>query len=158
MLSYNIRLSSTSNTSYSKFPKIMVAIDGSEHSLKAAEYALEIAKSFNSQLFAITVTSVPESYRLRQEDILEESKEMADSRAWLENFSHKAKIDNIELKTELNNSHRPVDYVILEYAEEKSIDLIVVGTRGRSGFKKLLLGSVASSVVNYAHCPVMIVK
>lgn len=158
MLSYNIRLSSTSNTSYSKFPKIMVAIDGSEHSLKAAEYALEIAKSFNSQLFAVTVTSVPESYRLRQEDVLEESKEMADSRAWLENFSHKAKIDNIELKTELINSHRPVDYVILEYAEEKSIDLIVVGTRGRSGFKKLLLGSVASSVVNYAHCPVMIVK
>ena len=43
---------------------------------------------------------------------------MADSRAWLENFSHKAKTDNIELKTELINSHRPVDYVILEYAEE----------------------------------------
>jgi nucleotide-binding universal stress UspA family protein len=61
------------------------------------------------------------------------------------------------LKTELINSHRPVDYVILEY-EEKNIDLIVVGTRGRSGFKRLLLGSIASSVVSYAHCPVMIVK
>ena len=158
MLSYNIRLSSTSNTSYSKFPKIMVAIDGSEHSLKAAEYALEIAKSFNSQLFTITVTSVPESYRLKQEDVLEESREMADSRTWLENFSHEAKADDIELKTELINSHRPVDYVILEYAEEKNIDLIVVGTRGRSGFKRLLLGSVASSVVSYAHCPVMVVK
>lgn len=83
---------------------------------------------------------------------------MADSRAWFENFSHKAKTDNIELKTELINSNRPVDYVILEYAEEKNIDLIVVGTRGRSGFNKLLLGSVASSVVSYAHCPVMIVK
>lgn len=112
----------------------MVAIDGSEHSLKA----LEIAKSFNSQLFAVTVTSVPESYRLRQEDVLGESREMADSRAWLENFSHKAKTDNIELKTELINSHRPVDYVILEYTEEKNIDLIVVGTRGRSGFKKII--------------------
>jgi nucleotide-binding universal stress UspA family protein len=136
----------------------MVAIDGSEHSLKAAEYALEIAKSFNSQLFTITVTSVPESYRLKQEDVLEESREMADSKTWLENFSHEAKTDNIELKTELINSHRPVDYVILEYAEEKNIDLIVVGTRGTSGFKRLLLGSVASSVVSYAHCPVMVVK
>jgi nucleotide-binding universal stress UspA family protein len=38
----------------------MVAIDGSEHSLKAAEYALEVAKSFNAQLFAVTVTSVPQ--------------------------------------------------------------------------------------------------
>jgi nucleotide-binding universal stress UspA family protein len=125
----------------------MVAIDGSEHSLKAAKYALEIAKSFNSQLFAVTVTFVPESYRLRQEDVLGESREMADSRTWLENFSHEAKADNI-----------PVDYVILEYAEEKNIDLIVVGTRGRSGFKRLLLGSIASSVVSYAHCPVMVVK
>ena len=62
------------------------------------------------------------------------------------------------MKTELINSHRPVDYVILEYAEEKNIDLIVVGTRGTSGFKRLLLGSVASSVVSYAHCPVMVVK
>ena len=136
----------------------MVAIDGSEHSLKAAEYALELAKSFNAQLFAITVTSVPESYHLTQEDVLNKSKEMTDSKAWLEKFSHTAKTDNIELNTELINSHRPVDYVILEYAEEKNIDLIVVGTRGRSGFKKLLLGSIASSVVTYAHCPVMVVR
>lgn len=135
----------------------MVAIDGSEHSLKAAEYALEVSKSFNSQLFAVTVTSIPESYSLRQEDVLGESREMIDSRAQLEEFSHEAKTGNIELKTELINSHRPVDYVILEY-EEKNIDLIVVGTRGRSGFKRLLLGSIASSVVSYAHCPVMIVK
>jgi nucleotide-binding universal stress UspA family protein len=90
--------------------------------------------------------------------VLGESREMADSRTWLENFSHEAKADNIELKTELINGHRPVDYVILEYAEEKNIDLIVVGTRGRSGFKRLLLGSIASSVVSYALCPVMIVK
>jgi nucleotide-binding universal stress UspA family protein len=62
------------------------------------------------------------------------------------------------LKTELINSHEPVDYSILECADEKNIDLIVVGTRGRSGFKRLLLGSVASSVVSYAHCPVMVVK
>jgi nucleotide-binding universal stress UspA family protein len=136
----------------------MVAVDGSEHSLKAAENALEVAKSFNAQLFAITVTSVPQSYHLRQEDVLEESSEMNDSKAWLEKFSREAKTDNIELKTELINRHRPVDYVILEYAEENNIDLIVVGTRGRSGFKRLLLGSIASSVVTYAHCPVMVVK
>jgi nucleotide-binding universal stress UspA family protein len=157
-MSYNTKLSPSEAVLHSKISRIMVAIDGSEHSLKAAEYALEVAKSFNAQLFAVTVTSVPQSYQMKHEEVLEESKEMSDSRAWLEQFSHKAKEDNIELKTELISSHRPVDYVILEYAEEKGIDLIVVGTRGRSGFKRLLLGSIASSVVTYAHCPVMVVK
>jgi nucleotide-binding universal stress UspA family protein len=137
----------------------MVAIDGSEHSLKAAEYALEVAKSFNAQLYVCCYCHFcPQPYQIKQEEVLEESKEMADSRAWLETFSHEAKENNIELKKELISSHRPVDYVILEYAEEKNIDLIVVGTRGRSGFKKSLLGSIASSVVTYAHCPVMVVK
>jgi hypothetical protein len=42
----------------------------------------------------------------------------------------------------------------VEYVERKNIDLIVMGTRGRSGFKRLLLGSTASGVVTYAHCPV----
>ena len=45
-----------------------------------------------------------------------------------------------------------------DYAEDKDVDLIVVGTRGRSGFKKLLLGGVATNVVTYAHCPVMVVR
>jgi nucleotide-binding universal stress UspA family protein len=47
---------------------------------------------------------------------------------------------------------------IVNYAEKEKVDLIVIGTRGRSGFKKLLIGSVASDVLHYAHCPVMIVK
>ena len=47
---------------------------------------------------------------------------------------------------------------ILDYAEEKDIDLIVVGTRGHSGIKKLLLGSTASGIVTYASCPVTVVK
>jgi nucleotide-binding universal stress UspA family protein len=47
---------------------------------------------------------------------------------------------------------------VVDYAESNNIGLIVVGTRGRSGFKKLLLGSVASYIVTYAHCPVMVVK
>ncbi len=46
----------------------------------------------------------------------------------------------------------------MDFAEENNIDLIVIGTRGRSGFKRLLLGSVASRVVTYAHCPVLVVK
>jgi nucleotide-binding universal stress UspA family protein len=154
-----------SNLVNTRISKILVAIDGSEHSFKASKYALELAKSFGAQLYAVTVTYIPASDHLPQKEVLSKSlvedsssNSMKDAGNWFENFTQNAKEDNIQLKTELINSARPVDYVILEYAEEQKIDLIVVGTRGRTGFKKLLLGSIASSIVTYAHCPVMVVK
>lgn len=143
------------------FSRILVAVDGSELSLNAAERALDLARHFNANLYAITVTYIPESYHLKQEDIMDKSKNresMTDAKIWLDNFMQAAKESNVILKTELINSHRPVDYVIMEYAEQEKIDLIVMGTRGSSGLKDLLVGSVTSSVVTYAHCPVMVVK
>lgn len=141
---------------------MMVAIDGSEHSIKAAEYALNVAKTYGATLHAVTITYIPESYHVKQEEVLDQprqiSENMDDAKKWFERFNQNAKENNVQLRTELINSHRPVDYVLLEYAEKENIDLIVVGTRGRSGFKKLLLGSIASGVVTYAHCPVLVVK
>ena len=134
---------------------MMVAIDGSEHSIKAAEYALNLARTYGATLHAVTVTYIPESYHVKQEDVLDQSRQitenMEDAKRWFERFNENAKENNVQLRTELINSHRPVDYVLLEYAEKENIDLILVGTRGRSGFKKLLLGSIASGVVTYAH-------
>jgi nucleotide-binding universal stress UspA family protein len=64
---------------------------------------------------------------------------------------------NIQVKTEIISS-KDISGCILDFAKENNIDLIVIGTRGRSGFKRLLLGSVASHVTTYAHCPVLVVK
>ncbi len=147
-----------------KISNIMVAIDGSEHSFKAAEYALELAKLYNSKLFAVTVTYIPTQDKLTQKQVIgkdmveNKSSSIQASETWFDNFILKAATIGVELKPELINSTRPVDYVILEFAEEQSIDLIIVGTKGRTGFKKLLLGSTASSIVTYAHCPVLVVK
>jgi len=154
----------TSSIEYKKFSNILVAIDGSEHSLRAAEYALGLAKTFEAKLTAVTVSYVPASEDISQLDVLRQSlvednsNYTKDAEKWFERFSQNAKESNIQLNTELLNSTRPVDYVILEYAEEKKIDLIVVGTRGRTGFKKLLLGSVASSILTFSHCPVLVIK
>jgi nucleotide-binding universal stress UspA family protein len=64
---------------------------------------------------------------------------------------------NIKILTVLKGEGS-VSTEIFEYAEGQNIDLIVVGTRGRTGIKKMLLGSTASDVVTCAHCPVLIVK
>lgn len=147
-----------------KITKILVAIDGSDHSFKAANYSLDLARSFGAQVFAVTVTYIPANENISQKQILGKAlvedrvDATHDSELWFDKFIGQARDDKINLKTELLNSTRPVDYVILEYAEENNIDLIILGTKGRTGFKKLLLGSVASSVVSYAHCPVLVVK
>jgi len=63
-----------------------------------------------------------------------------------------------ELLTEVVVTATSIVAAVVEYAEEHNIDLIVIGTRGRSGFKRLILGSVATGVITYAHCPVMVIK
>src|SRR5215831_17576308 len=64
----------------------------------------------------------------------------------------------IQLKTQVVVSPISVTGSIVHLAERENIDLIIVGTRGRSGFKRLLLGSTASGIVIHAHCPVMVVR
>ena len=125
-------------------------------------HCTNIANTYGATLHAVTVTYIPESDHVRQEDVLEQPRQMSNNmdnaKSWFERFNDNARENNVQLRTELINSQRPVDYVLLEYAEKENIDLIVVGTRGRSGFKKLLLGSIASGVVTYSHCPVLVVK
>lgn len=65
---------------------------------------------------------------------------------------------SVSFHTKIILSPIKVSGSIVNYAENINVDLIVAGTRGRSGFKRLLLGSVASDVVTYAHCPVLVVK
>ena len=145
-----------------KFSKILVAIDGSQPSLDAAEYAVEMARKDAAQIIAVTVNRILlSSYGLATpegEPKSPQDKEIkVESKERFANLEQIAKQNNVELKTELINSQMSIDGTIIEYAESEDVDLII-GTRGRSGFKKLLLGSIASAVVTYSPCPVMIVK
>jgi nucleotide-binding universal stress UspA family protein len=150
------------------FSKILVAIDGSQPSIDAADYAIEMAKkNNNSQLIALTVldTSTPRrlsssfitapTYGLKE---LEEERKRAQK--WLESISNKVQEieKNIQYKAEIIEGSISVEGTIVDYAENENIDLIVIGTRGRSGFKRMLLGSIASKVVTYATCPVLVIK
>jgi nucleotide-binding universal stress UspA family protein len=161
------------------FSKILVAIDGSEISMKAAVYAIDIAnrkgnEAGSVQLIGLTVielTKISSSlfatasgyYGAKE---LEEKRKEAQQ--WLdkvkklaveENNDDNDDVNNIQFKSEIiEDPVSKVGSVLVDYAERENFDLIVIGTRGRTGFKKMLLGSVASDVVTYAHCPVLVVK
>jgi nucleotide-binding universal stress UspA family protein len=145
-----------------KFSKILVAADGSEASNHAVDYGIEIARKYNSDLTALHIIlsdvtlfgSVPPAH---MNEIKNEAQKYLDK---IREKYYKSNDNNnkqIQLRTELITSASAVGG-ILGFAEKENIDLIVIGTRGRSGFKKLLLGSVASGVVTYAHCPVLVIK
>jgi nucleotide-binding universal stress UspA family protein len=70
----------------------------------------------------------------------------------------KVKNPNSKVSTKVILTGIAVYGEIIQYADQENIDLIVIGTRGRSEVKKLLLGSTASGVVTYADCPVLVTK
>lgn len=146
-----------------RFSTILVGIDGSESSIDAADYAIEMAKKDGAQVIALTVNRIPlSSYGLAtpQEEVKQskENEEMQEFKEWLDKISQNAKQNSVQLKKEIINSQMSVEAAIVEYAESEGVDLIVIGTRGNSGIKNMLLGSIASGVVKYATCPVMVVK
>jgi nucleotide-binding universal stress UspA family protein len=152
------------------FSKIVVAIDGSEPSIDAAENAIAMAKRYDADLIALHI--IPRGIRYEYSEdhsgpdisttplmgIVEPHQQEAEE--WFNKVREIAKKENnnIKLTTDVVIATKSTVAEIVDYAENHKVDLIVIGTRGRSGFKKLLLGSVASGVVNYAHCPVMVVK
>ena len=157
-----------SDDTNNKFFKILIAIDGSQQSINAAEYALDVAinQKANVQFIAITIIELAKlnlstfltapTYGLEE---LEEKRKQA--KQWLSKIEQlvRNKDKNIEFKLNiLENPTLKVSSLIIDYAETEKVNLIVVGNRGRQGFKRLLLGSVASDIVTYSHCPVLVVK
>jgi nucleotide-binding universal stress UspA family protein len=78
----------------------------------------------------------------------------------LDKIKEKADKVNIQLMTEIPMSPHTIGtaQAIVNYAEKENIDLIIIGTRGKTGITRMLLGSIASGVVTYAHCPLLVVK
>jgi nucleotide-binding universal stress UspA family protein len=90
--------------------------------------------------------------------IIENAKKQA--RDWFNRIEDiiKEQNPNIKVSTKVLLTGVAVYGEVIQYADKENIDLIVIGTRGRSGVKKLLLGSTASGVVTYANCPVLVTK
>ncbi|GAB5498646.1 MAG: hypothetical protein PsegKO_09570 [Pseudohongiellaceae bacterium] len=150
---------------------ILVPTDGSEGALKAAKHAADMARALNARLTVLFVltddlivsnawgaaefTELGPTGTMPVEDIrnlLEKKareKEMADTLAALGDLPHDA-------ETAVVWGH--VADAICNFASEKAVDLLVIGSHGRTGVKRMLLGSVSHVVANQAPCPVTIVR
>ena|SRR5918994_5957712 len=150
--------------------KILVPIDGSELSRKAADYAILLSSKLGTELFVIHVLNdIPYehnvgSYGLYDIETPDEIKQILQeergiTKGWFDKIKASASEKNIQIiKTELVITRSSIESAIVDYAKRNRIDLIVIGTAGHSGFRKLIPGDVASGVIKHSHCPVMMIK
>ncbi len=155
------------------FKKILVALDGSEGSQRAAQAALELAGKLKADLTVLHAISPPTSYYHSTIASPTGISLPAPSQREIDAYyayarkvalgivgetESKAKRQGVHVKTEIPEAVSSVVEIIINHAAKENVDLIVVGTRGLGGFKKMLLGSVSSGIVSHAHCPVLVVR
>ena len=140
--------------------KILVPFDGSGYSEKAFEKAVEIAEKFESELIVMTVlqSKIPDSAGVSIERLQELQDEQEDqATTMLRKLETDAKDKNIPFSIKIIHNPSSSDGIVT-FAENSNVDLIVMGSHGRTGFRKIVLGSVANGVVGHAKCPVLITK
>lgn len=127
--------------------KIMVATDGSELVKRAVEFAVEIARLSGAKIYAVYViepwASISNHPRAEGWDAI----------TYVENVGSSA---NVEVKSKILNGDPAKE--ILDFAKQKDIDLIVMGTHGKTGLEKFLMGSISENVVRHSEKAVLVVR
>ncbi len=139
------------------YKSILIPTDGSEIAEKAVEHGIKLAKALNSKVYGLYVIDISAFAGIPTEAVWE------NMRLLLEEEGKKALASVEKLAKELGVEHETIikegipAEEIVNVAKEKGIELIVMGTAGRTGLDRFLLGSVAEKVMRTASCPVMVV-
>ena len=137
------------------FSRVLVAIDGSESAKKAFSKAIFLSVKCNFKLDVVHVVQCElGGDSATTFEIIDELKRKA--RKILDECKNEAVKNRLQIKTIIKIGD-PAK-IITEIANSKNYDLIILGNRGMSAFKELLLGSVSLKVTHHARCPVMIVR
>ncbi len=138
------------------FENILVAVDGSKYSDKAFDVAIDMAKKYGTSLFVLHVfqggsgTGIIVSPGF-EDDLRSAGQEILDS------YGAKVKEKHLQNVRMFLLEGDPAQKIIESASAEKS-GLVIIGSRGRGGFRELMLGSVSHKVANHAGCPVLIVR
>lgn len=136
---------------------IVIATDGSENSLKAISYGIKLAKLSGATIYALHVVdtySLSQSWTAGRETMYENLKE--DGQKATLKVKEYAEAAGVKVKEILLEGHPSKE--IIDFAEKNNIDMIVMGTLGKTGLDRFLMGSVAEKVVRNSKVPVLVVR
>ena len=140
------------------YKKILIATDGSEYTKNAVDYGIDLAKNSGAQMHAIYVVDTAAFASIPMDAAWESMYELLrqEGDVALKFVAEKAEAEGIEVEANIVEGH-PADEII-KYSENNSISVIVMGTLGKSGLDRFLLGSVAEKVVRNSKIPVLVVR
>ncbi len=142
--------------------RILVPLDGSEFSFRAAKYAISLARVTGGEIICIhAVAELPYLEYMGAGIVpvtsyIDEAKKHAEE--WFSQVRAMAAKEDIKVRADTIFNLPSIAESIITYAAEQKADLIVIGTRGRAGLKRMVLGSVASGVIAHAGCPVLVIR
>ena len=143
------------------YQNILVPVDGSETSFAAVKQAAELAKVFGSKITVVQVLAldpyIAAEYitAAQTNDLIERAR--TSIQATLEEAKAKFSAEGLQVETRLLEG-QVIHQEIINAAKETNADLIVIGSHGRTGLKKLFLGSVAQNILGDTGVPVLVVR
>ena len=134
--------------------KILFATDGSKYSTLAAEKAVAFAKSYGGELVVLSVVDVPAELYAEAPKAVEDL--IRKAREYTAAVKEQAKASGVGSESFIGEGE--AYEAVVKVAKEQAADVIVLGSHGRTGLRRLLMGSVTEKVIGYAPCPVLVVK
>jgi nucleotide-binding universal stress UspA family protein len=139
--------------------QILIATDGSETANEAADFGIEMIGCSGAKIYAVYVIdttpyrSVPLDQIWSKETLEDFEKEGQEATAYIEKIGKAA---GAEVETRVLKGN-PAEK-ILTFAEDNNLDMIIVGSLGKSGYERLLMGSVSEKIIRHAKVPVLVVR
>jgi nucleotide-binding universal stress UspA family protein len=138
------------------YKKILIPVDGSVQAGQAVQQGVALAQKFGAEVVVFHV--VPPIPAIVDFDYTDDLKQkLAEQRRdMLADYQRRYRTDQVDIKTDIASGAAAES--ICEKAEEEGFDLVVIGSRGLSPSRRILLGSVSDRVSRNCHCPVLIVR
>ena len=143
---------------FANIHRILIPTDGSDYSVHAAEYGVSVAKMLGAEItfvYVIDTIVIEQEARVTEREAIERELK-GDGERYLRYVVGVAQNEGVKASSFLAKG-RPYEQIV-HLAKGMKIDLIVMGTYGRRGAERLLIGSVAERVIEYASCPVLVVR
>jgi nucleotide-binding universal stress UspA family protein len=137
-----------------KLEKLLLSADGSKFSEGAVKEAISLAKTCSSKLYVVSVVEVNPEFEAIALGIVEKAER--ETRQYLEYVKGKAMKEGADCEIIVHEGESPHQYIVDE-ASKKKVEMIIMGRHGRTGLKRLMMGSVTAKVIGHAPCKVLVV-